>query len=92
MATERRHVESIATLINRGKTILFVGEGVSAGSKLKRCLSLGGEEVSQFIQLNDLARLLCQELSLPNTSLEQSAERFERRRGRVTLNELLWIT
>jgi hypothetical protein len=90
MATERRHVESIATLINQGKTILFVGEGVSTGTQLKRCLSLGGEEVSQFISLNDLARLLCQELSLPKTSLEQSAERFERRRGRVTLNELLW--
>ena len=90
MATERRHVESIATLINQGKAILFVGEGVSTGTRLKRCLSLGGEEVSQFIRLNDLARLLCQELSLPETSLEEAADRFERRRGRVTLNELLW--
>ena len=87
MITERRHVESIATLINQGKAILFVGEGVSAGTELKRCLSLGGEKVSQFIRLKDLAHLLCQELSLPETSLEEAAERFERRRGRVTLND-----
>ena len=89
MVMERRHVESIATLLNQSKAILFVGEGVSVGAPLKRRVSLGGEDISEFVHLKQLGQLICRELSLPEVSPEKAAERYEHRRGRVALNELL---
>lgn len=90
MGTDKRHMESIANLVNQAKAILFVGEGVSAGASLKNPVSLGGEEIRVSPPLSDLGRLLAQDLSLPPLSLPEAAERFERRHGRVALNELLW--
>jgi hypothetical protein len=90
MGMDRRHMESIATLVDQGRAILFIGEGASAGAQLKNPITLGGEEIRHSLPPSHLGRLLCQELSLPTVGLPEAAERFERRRGRVALNELLW--
>lgn len=86
---EKRHVETISTLINQGKAILFVGEGASVQAKLKRPVTLAGQEITQFVKHKDLAHLLCQELSIPDTTSEEASERFEHRRGRVALNQFM---
>lgn len=90
MVIDRRHVESIASLVNQGKAILFIGEGVSAETQLKHPVTIGQEKITKFVRQDELARLMCKELSLPAMPLAEAAERFERRRGRVALNELLW--
>jgi hypothetical protein len=90
MSLDRRHVESIATLVNQGKAILFVGEGVSAEAHLRHRITIGGEEICDFVREDHLARILCRELSLSGLALPEAAERFERRLGRVSLNEMLW--
>lgn len=90
MSLDRRHVESIATLVNQGKAILFVGEGVSAEAHLKRPVPIGGQEISAYVREDHLARIFCRELSLSGLALPEAAERYERRLGRVALNELLW--
>ncbi len=90
MGMDRPHMESIATLVDQGKAILFIGEGASVGAQLKNPITFGGEEIRHAIPPDQLGRLLCQELSLSPVGLPEAAERFERRRGRVALNELLW--
>lgn len=86
---EKRHIETISTLINQGKAILFVGEGASAKAKLRRPVTVAGKEITQFVKHRDLAHLLCQELSIADTSKEEASERFEHRRGRVALNQFM---